>query len=221
MLSVSKSRAEEAVKSGTPLLERIRHIVPIFNEKQMMQVTGPATNGRQSALTVEDVIFHARLLAGALGVDLSMIGFADQMAGGLGEGGFLRTSAHVAERARLIRTALDDCFNHIIDLHTLNKYGVVFSPQERPWNVNFYGSISALENEKQQSQMTAMGAASMMVQALQQMKDMGGDEDVLRAFLSQQLLIDEDLAELYAKTLAKKQDEDQDGMMGGAHDMHE
>jgi hypothetical protein len=221
MLSVSKSRAEEAVKSGTPLLERIRHIVPIFNEKQMMQVTGPATNGRQSALTVEDVIFHARLLAGALGVDLSMIGFADQMAGGLGEGGFFRTSAHVAERARLIRTALDDCFNHIIDLHTLNKYGVVFSPQERPWNVNFYGSISALENEKQQSQMTAMGAASMMVQALQQMKDMGGDEDVLRAFLSQQLLIDEDLAELYAKTLAKKQDEDQDGMMGGAHDMHE
>lgn len=216
MLNVSKTRAEAAVAQGTPLLERIRHIVPIFNEKQMVQVTGGASAGRQAALTIEDVVFHARLLAGALGVDLSMIGFADQMSGGLGEGGFFRASAHVAERARLIRTALDECLNHIIDVHTLNKYGVVFSPKDRPWNVNFYGSISALENEKQQSQMAAMGAAGMMAQALQQMKDMGGDEDVLRAFLSQQLLVDEDLADLYAKALSKKQD---DEGQGGAHGM--
>jgi hypothetical protein len=209
MLSVSRERAEAAVKSGTPLLERIRHIVPVFNEKQLVQVGQGPSGGRQAALTIEDVLFHARLLSGALGVDLSMIGFADQMAGGLGEGGFFRTSAHVAERARIIRSALDACLNHIIDLHTLAKYGVVFAESERPWRINFYGSISALEAEKQQSQMAAMGAAGMMVQSLQQMKDMGADKATLKAFLSQQLLVDEDLSELYSTTLsAAKNDSD-------------
>lgn len=198
MLSISRQRAEAAVKSGTPLLERIRHIVPVFNEKQVVQVGQGLSSGRQAALSIEDVLFHARLLSGAIGVDLSMIGFADQMAGGLGEGGFFRTSAHVAERARVIRSALSACLNHIIDLHTLSRYGVVFPETERPWRINFYGSISALEAEKQQSQMAAMSAAGMMVQALQQMKEMGADKAMLKAFLSQQLLIDEDLAEMYS-----------------------
>ena len=203
MLSVSRERAELAVKSGTPLLERIRHVVPVFNEKQLMQVSQGPGAGRQSALTVDDVNFYARLLAGAIGVDLSMIGFADQMSGGLGEGGFFRTSAQVAERARIIRSALADCINQIIDVHTLNKYGVVFSQKERPWIVNFYGSISALEAEKQQSQMQAMGSAGMMVQSLQQFMDLGADEKAVKAFLSQQMLVDEELAEIYSKALSK------------------
>ena len=198
MLSISRDRAEAAVKSGQPLLERIRHLVPVFNEKQLMQVAPGPSGGRPAALTIDDIMLHARQLSGALGVDLSMIGFADQMAGGLGEGGFFRSSAQVAERARVIRTALDKCLNHIIDLHTLNKYSVVFAPGERPWRINFYGSISALEAEKQQSQMTAMNAAGVMLQSLQMLKEMGADKVTLKAFLSQQLLIDEDLAELYS-----------------------
>lgn len=198
MLNVSRERAELAVRTGMPMLERIRHIIPIFNEKQLVQVGSGLSQGRPASLTVDDVMFHARLLSGALGVDLSMIGFADQMAGGLGEGGFFRTSAHVAERARIIRVALEACFNRVIDLHTLKKYGVVFAPQERPWDINFYGSISALEAEKQASQTAAMGSASMMVQSLQMMKDMGAKKEMLKAFLSQQMLIDEDLAELYS-----------------------
>jgi hypothetical protein len=214
MLNNSRERAENAVKTGTPLLERIRHIVPVFSEKQLIQVGGGTSAGRAAALTVEDVMFHARLLAGALGVDLSMLGFADLLSGGLGEGGFFRTSAQVAERARVIRAALEAGLNHIIDLHTLNKYGVVFSANERPCKVNFYGSISALENEKQQNQLAAMNSASMMVQSLQMMKDMGADEAMLKAFLSDQMLIDEDLASLYAKTLAKAA-ADQAQQMGG------
>jgi len=206
MLAVSRERAAAAVKSGSTMLERIRHVIPVFDEKQLVQVGAGPSAGRTAALTVEDVVFHARLLSGALGVDLSMIGFADQMAGGLGEGGFFRTSAHVAERARIIRTALGDCLDHIIDMHTLNRYGVVFSPSERPWEVNFYGSISALESEKQQAQMTAMGSAGMMVQAMQQFKDMGADKPMLKAFLSQQLLLDEEFAEMFSN-LANAKDE--------------
>ena len=39
-------------------------------------------------MSIDDIMLHAKLLAGALGVDLSMLGFADTLAGGLGEGGF-------------------------------------------------------------------------------------------------------------------------------------
>jgi hypothetical protein len=45
MLKRSKSLAEEAVKGGRPILERIRHIVPVFGEKQLTTVQ-PANGGQ-------------------------------------------------------------------------------------------------------------------------------------------------------------------------------
>lgn len=84
MFQSSKLRAEQAVKTGRPVMERIRHILPVFNEKQLTTV-GPANGGqpgRAATISIEDVMLHARLLSGALGVDLSMLGFADQLSGG-------------------------------------------------------------------------------------------------------------------------------------------
>ena len=122
--------------------------------------------GRAATISIEDVLLHARLLSGALGVDLSMLGFADQLSGGLGEGGFFRVSAQAAERARVIRVALAEFFNHVIDIHTMRRYGVVFSPTERPWVINFFGSISALESEKQRTRADSMNAGMLLVQSL-------------------------------------------------------
>lgn len=198
MLLTSKQVAENAVKKGKPNLDRIRHILPVFGDKQLVQLSGPAGSGRTSNITVEDVMFHAKLLAGALGVDLSMIGFADIMSGGLGEGGFFRTSAQVAEKARVIRVSLAEFFDSIIDVHTLMKYGAVFERKERPWNVNFFGSISALEAERQRTRTDAMNAGLSLIQGMQMLKEMGADKQVMAAFLTKNMMLDEDDAELYA-----------------------
>lgn len=201
MLKRSKEVAEEAVKGGRPIMERIRHVIPVFGEKQLTTVQ-PANGGqpgRAGSISIEDVMLHARLLAGAIGVDLSMIGFADQMSGGLGEGGFFRTSAQAAERARVIRVALAECFNQIIDIHTLRRYGVVFAPSERPWNINFYGSISALEAEKQRTRSDGMGVGLMLAQAMQAMKEMGASKEVMIRFLVDIMMLDEEQATLYAQ----------------------
>jgi hypothetical protein len=218
MLKTSKERAEKAVKDGRPVMERIRHILPVFDEKQLTSI-GPANggaSGRPGTISIEDVLFHAKLLAGAFGVDLSMLGFADLLSGGLGEGGFFRTSAQAAERARIIRGALADFFNDLIDVHTYYRYGVVFPETARPWSINFYGSISALETERQKTKMDAMNAGSMLVTTMQQLKDMGVSEGVMKLFLSKQMLVDEGEAAEYAKIVNIKPP---DGEIGGGPGM--
>ncbi|PAU79244.1 hypothetical protein CK498_02415 [Halomonas salipaludis] len=199
MLKRSKEIAEEAVKGGRPIMERIRHVIPTFGDKQLTRVEGGGQSGRADQVSIEDVMLHARLLSGAIGVDLSMIGFADQLSGGLGEGGFFRTSAQAAESARVIRVALADAFNHVIDMHTLKRYGVVFPPSERPWRINFYGSISALEAERQRTLNDGMGVGIGLAQAIAAMRDMGANKKILEAFLTDTMQLDEEQAKLYAQ----------------------
>jgi hypothetical protein len=210
MLKRSKEVAEDAVKGGRPILERIRHVIPVFGDKQLTTIQAPngGQTGRTASIGIEDIMLHARLLAGALGVDLSMVGFADQMSGGLGEGGFFRTSAQVAERARVIRVSLSEFFNHVIDIHTLKKYGVVIPPSERPWQINFFGSISALEAEKQRTRSEGMSVGLMLIQALQQLKEMNVSEEVAVNYLTDLMQLDEDQAKLYAQSLKASQGDD-------------
>lgn len=215
MLQRSKSRAEEAVKNGRPVLERIRHIIPVFADKQVTTISPSTSNTGTSSISIDDVMLHARLLSGALGVDLSMIGFADQMAGGLGEGGFFRASAQAAERARIIRVSLAEFFNHVIDIHTMKRYGVVFSPSERPWQINFYGSISALEAEKQRTKTDTMNSGMLLVQAMQMLKDMGANKEIMQEFLTKNMMLDEDQAKLYATITELKAQGGDEGMGGG------
>jgi len=201
MLKASKARADNALKEGKPIMERVRHVVPVFSEKMLTNVT-PANggaSGRSNNISIEDVLFHAKMLAGALGTDMSMLGFSDQLSGGLGEGGFFRMSAQAAENSRSIRHALSDFYHHVIDIHTLNRYGFVFDANERPYLINFYGSISALEAEKQKTKAEAMNAGMMLAQTIQLFKDMGASKEILEAFLSKTLMIDEAQAKLYAK----------------------
>lgn len=200
ILKKSRDRAMEAVKSGRPIRERIRHLLPIFGDKQIATIS-PTAGSSGTPLSIEDVMLHARLLSGAIGVDLSMIGFADQMAGGLGEGGFFRSSAQVGERARVIRTALTGFYNHIIDVHTAIKFGAVFPASKRPWVINFYGSIAALETERSRTRMDAVNSGAMLVQAMDQLKNLGASEEIAAEFLAKTMALDDEQAKLYAKLM--------------------
>jgi hypothetical protein len=143
-----------------------------------------------------------------------MLGFADQLSGGLGDGGFFRVSAQAAERARIIRVALSEFFNHVIDIHTMRRYGVVFSPTERPWVVNFFGSISALESEKQRTRADSMNAGMLLVQSMQMMKEMGASKEIMGEFLTKTMMLDEDQAKLFATIVDAKPPQDGSGFGG-------
>lgn len=216
MLTRSKQVADDAVKSGVPFLGRIRHILPVFDQKQLLQIqgvngSGGGGGGRAGNISIEDVLFHAKLLSGSLGTDITMLGFADQMSGGLGDGGFFRTSVQAAERSRTIRFALSEFFNHIADIHVLYKYGQAYKPKDRPWAINYYGSISALETEHQKTQSDAMNTGAILVQTLMQAKDLGMDPAATQHLLETVMKIDSAAAKLYADAIEKAKPAPEEG----------
>lgn len=215
MLKKSKELAEGAAKNGRPVLERVRHIIPVFNEKQVTQIAGPATGtGRAGAITIDDVMLHAKLLAGAIGVDLAMIGFSEILSGGLGDGGFFRMSAQAAENSRAIRVGLRDFYDDIIDIHTMKRYGVVFPKNNRPWKINFFGSISALEAEEQRTKAESMNSGILLIQAIQTFKEAGATKEMMESFLTQEMMMDAEQAKLYAAIVDQKSEVD-GGFNGG------
>lgn len=217
MLKKSKALAESAFKSGNPIMEKTTHIVPVNGEKQVTMLASASNgqSGRAGSVSIEDVILHARLLSGAIGVDLAMLGFADQLSGGLGDGGFFRVSAQAAERARVIRSSMRDFFDDIIDIHTLKKYGVVFPKNNRPWAINFYGSISSLEAEKQRTRADSMNSGMLLAQAMQLFKDIGATKEMMESYLTKEMLLDEEQAKLYAAIVEQKNEGDGGGVGGG------
>lgn len=226
MLTRSKQIADDAVKSGQPHLARVRHILPVARAKQLLQVmgvngSGGGGGGRAGNIGIEDVLLHAKLLCGSLGIDISMLGFADLMSGGLGEGGFFRTSAQSAERSRCIRTSLAEFFDHVIEVHVAYRYGLRFAENERPWQVNFFGGISALEAERQRTQLDAVNAALLVTQAMTQLKDSGLDEKSMAHFMEKIMKMDAEDAVMYARDLVKARTEaikreQQQNAFGGA-----
>lgn len=197
MFKLSKQYAEQVLKERQPIITRIRHLIPVFNDKQVVQIGQPLA-ARGTSISIDDAMLYARLLAGALGTDLSMLGFADQLAGGLGEGGFFRVSAQGAEIARHQRTALSDAIHHIIAVHMLARYGGRFDQTNLPYTVSFYGGISALQKEKQENQATAMQSAMQMVQTMGAAKQLGMDARQMELLLSRFMLVDQDMARQFA-----------------------
>jgi hypothetical protein len=221
MLISMKTRAEEAVKTGQYATSRNFHVMPTFNEKQLTQISsfqGGSNSG--AGANIEDVMFCARKLAGTLGIDLSMVGFADQMTGGLGEGGFNRTSSQAAERSRIIRTAFMQTVNDTIDRHMLAKDGKCWADDERPYDVNFFGSIAALEAEKQASRERSINAGVMLLQGMDLMRTMGLPESMCEQFMATMMEIDTEKAKIFAKGLkeAKPPAPDMGGGFGGGDD---
>lgn len=223
ILERSKQVYEQALKTGQLHAGRIRHFFPTWGEKQQLidfkstSSSGGTGSGRAANTTIEDVLLHAKLLSGSLGVDLSMLGFSDMLSGGLGEGGFLRTSVQAAERARMIRVAALECLNHIVDVHMAVKHKIRFEPGQRPWTLKFYGSIAAMESENQRTQMDASNNGLLVAQLLTQLKDTGLNAKAVAHILERVAKMESTDAELYAKALeeAIKAGKEEDAKGGG------
>jgi len=213
MLKQSKQRAKTAVQNKTPIIEKMMHLLPVWDEKQVYQIdAGGASLSNTNAYSVDDVLFYAKMLAGGLGLDLSMLGFSDLLSGGLGDGGFFRVSAQSGQRARLLRQGLTGWVNHIIDVHCYFKYGGSFN-KNRPYEVVFNGATSALERENQETRERKNAAASVALQNFSSLRELGLDEATMMQFIKDQMGFDEDEAQMYAKNLSGSPNNENDEEM--------
>lgn len=203
MFERSNAYINEVVSRGRAVFGRIMHFIPFSSDKQLTEIRGPVQSGAANNMTIDDVMFNAKLLAGALGTDLSMIGFGDIMSGGLGEGGFFRVSAQSAERARAIRSAAADFFNHIVEVHVLTKHGIDMTGRKVPWKISFYSGISALETEHAKTKADNINSAALIVQTLAQIKELGLDKEAAQQFMEREMGMDAADAKQYAAALEK------------------
>lgn len=221
MLKKGKERTRQLIEKGQFSSERVVHLMPVSGEKQINQVSAFQGSAASSTISIEDLMLYARLLAGAIGIDLSILGFADQLSGGLGDGGFFRTSIQAAERSEIIRTALSEFIHHVIDVHCLERYGEVYPANARPYAINFYGATSALERETQESRERATNGAAVLLQVFQMIQDQGLPEEMIISLLTKSLQLDEDYAELLAKGLKDAKPKAPDGGNFGGPDVND
>lgn len=81
---------------------------------------------------IADIEYHTSRLCAALGVDKSLMGYTQDMSGGLGEGGFFRVSILAAIKANLIRTAMLEGLDKLFKVHVAAKHGKVYPDGKSP-----------------------------------------------------------------------------------------
>lgn len=202
ILTKSKNKVMEAIRKNRPITEPTYHVFPVNDDKQMVTLQPFANVSGSTPYSADDVTFHAKILSGNLGVDMSMLGFSDMLSGGLGDGGFFRTSIQAAEKSRIIRTTLEEGFHRIVDLHMYYKYGYTFPVGERPYKIVFAASMSAQESERQATLERATATASAVVQLLDQVKTIGLPAEAVKVVLSKIGKLDDETAETLAQALA-------------------
>ncbi|SKA52922.1 portal protein [Photobacterium toruni] len=97
---------------------------------------------------IEDVNFHINRLCSALGADKSLLGFTDDMSGGLGEGGWWTQSMIAAIKANQIRRAIKIGSERLCELHVLMKWGKIYTETDKPWRLEFNSLNNVLEREE-------------------------------------------------------------------------
>jgi hypothetical protein len=128
------------------------------------------------------------------------------MSGGLGDGGFFRTSIQAAIRANWLRVGVVQSTNRLIDIHMAHKYGKVFGAGElRPIEIKFHSLNTAIEAEQADAMETRTNYAMGLASVLDTIENgrLSGSDTFKELVLTDIVRLDPDKAALIIKDLAK------------------
>ena len=153
----------------------LNHLIPVMGDGKN-GITIDTQSIPADISGIEDVMFHLRQLAASLGIDATMLGWADQMSGGLGEGGWQQTAIQAALRANWIRQAAQRTIYRLLDIHLAYKYGKVYTETNRELDAraNFVAVISQIMDQ------------------IQNNPKLAGSDAFMRYLFTEQLHIDDD-----------------------------
>ena len=200
-------KAKDALMGGDPLWATNWIVMPQWGDKQITTPLGEMAQ-RTSPLSMELVMTHLRRAVGSLGLDISLVGWADMLSGGLGDGAMFHTSAQVMQRAALIRQALTDALNRLCNIHFAKKYGQGFNLNDLPFKIEYYSDISAAATEALNNKNTRANTLMMTAQSIQALKDLGLSHSTNIILLDDYLGMDSEKALLVSKDMDKAKDEE-------------
>lgn len=120
---------------------------------------------------------NIRRLMGGLGLDPSMVGWADMLSGGLGNGGFISTSIQTMRRSIMIRQALTEFLDQLLNLDWGYRFGEMFEEGNYPWQFDFYSDQTAAAAEAANTKQTRMNTLMLVSQSLTALKEVGLNEE--------------------------------------------
>lgn len=142
---VGRVNARQSLRRDSSQLHH-KHIIPVLGDKGRLDIS--TIEGAPNIEAIEDIMLHVKRMAGAMGSDPSLLGFADMLSGGLGDGGFYRTNITAASRSEILQAAIYEAGETLCNIHVAAKYGKYFPKKNRPWEINFASVSSALEREQ-------------------------------------------------------------------------
>ena len=146
----TQKNANLALKKG--FIETvINHLIPVFGASGRGKLSVDRFEGNPNIDGIADVDFHVKRFGSAIGIDPSLLGFGEMMSGGLGDGGFFRLSVLAAIIANMLRRAVSDGLEQIIDVHVALRHNKVFLSGEKPWRLKFHSVSTALEREEREN----------------------------------------------------------------------
>jgi hypothetical protein len=202
MLQKHKNNIRDALQGGEAIWSKAWHVLPVWGEKQVLNAVGDLSK-RGAPLSTDALMVNVRRMCGAIGMDMSLLGWAEQLTGGLGDGAAFHTSAQIGQKSIHIRTAQTKAFNHIVNLHIGYKYGFMFQPHEIPWKFEYYSDISAASTEALTNKQTRSNTMAMFTNALAGLKELRLNKESNFILLSKIGGCDDEEAEILVDSLEK------------------
>lgn len=203
-LMTLQDKIKTSLQGGEALYTTNWTFLPTWGEKQVLNPLGDMTT-RSAPISLELAMTHLKRGVGALGLDLSLLGWMEMITGGLGDGGAFHTSAQVAQQSAMIRQALTEPLIDLCLMHFAYKYGKVFKRGDLPFKIEFYSDISASATEALNNKNTRANTLAMTAGAILGLKELNLDKESNTIFLADMLGMDDLHAEKVAISLAKSQ----------------
>lgn len=214
MLQKHKNNIRDALQGGEAIWSKAWHVLPVWGDKQVLNAVGDLSK-RGAPLSTDALMVNVRRMCGAIGMDMALLGWAEQLAGGMGDGAAFHTSAQIGQKSIHIRTAQTKAFNHIVNLHFGYKYGFMFQPHEIPWKFEYYSDISAASTEALTNKQTRSNTMAMFTNALAGLKELRLNKESNFILLSKIGGCDDEEAEILVDSLEKAAAQERIEQQGG------
>lgn len=214
MLQKHKNNVRDALQGGESIWTKAWHVLPVWGDKQVLTPVGDLSR-RATPISTEALMVNVRRMCGALGMDMALLGWAEQLAGGLGDGAAFHTSAQVGQKSIHIRNALSKALNQFVNLHFGYKYGYMYGEHEFPWQFEFYSDISAASTEALTSKQTRANTMAMATTALGGLKDLNLDKESNYLILSKIGGYDDEDCEILTNALEESAKAEREAQING------